>query len=77
MDGRLRRRLRRIAAHAIALVGVAGQAVLANVQRRDGEQLRGVEQVGVAADLILGVTPLSPEPVEFYRHGPAGSPSAT
>ena len=27
-----------------------------------------------AADLILGNTPLAPEPVEFYRHRPEGSP---
>jgi choline dehydrogenase len=26
-----------------------------------------------AADLILGNTPLAPEPVEFYRHSPAGT----
>jgi choline dehydrogenase len=25
-----------------------------------------------AADLILGNTPLAPEPIEFYRHPPAG-----
>jgi choline dehydrogenase len=25
-----------------------------------------------AADLILGNTPLAPEPIEFYRHRPAG-----
>jgi choline dehydrogenase len=25
-----------------------------------------------AADLILGATPLAPEPVPFYRHGAAG-----
>ena len=24
-----------------------------------------------AADLILGDTPLAPEPIEFYRHRPA------
>jgi choline dehydrogenase len=26
-----------------------------------------------AADLILGATPLSPEPIPFYRHAPAGA----
>ena len=29
-----------------------------------------------AADLILGNTPLAPEPIEFYRHQPAVSTSA-
>jgi choline dehydrogenase len=28
-----------------------------------------------AADLILGNTPLAPEPVEFYRHAPAAQPA--
>ena len=28
-----------------------------------------------AADLILGNTPLTPEPVEFYRHAPAAQPA--
>jgi choline dehydrogenase len=28
-----------------------------------------------ASDLILGNTPLPPEPVEFYRHRPAGAPA--
>jgi choline dehydrogenase len=27
-----------------------------------------------SADLVLGATPLSPEPVEFYRHGVSPSP---
>ena len=29
-----------------------------------------------AADLILGNTPLPPEPLEFYRHRPAAPPGA-
>jgi choline dehydrogenase len=29
-----------------------------------------------AADLILGRTPLAPEPVEFHRHVPLGRPAA-
>jgi choline dehydrogenase len=29
-----------------------------------------------AADLILGATPMPPEPVEFYRHGRDREPSA-
>jgi choline dehydrogenase len=27
-----------------------------------------------AADLILGATPLEPEPLAFYRHGAGGDP---
>jgi choline dehydrogenase len=29
-----------------------------------------------SADMILGNTPLAPEPVEFYRHGQAAKATA-